>query len=163
AGGQSLVPMMNLRISAPPVLIDIMRIPGLRFIRHDDGWIEIGAGVRMAQAERDAGVPLLTTALHHVGHPPIRNCGPVGGWVAHADPAAEVPAVLLALDGEVVLHSVRGQRVVAADEFLLSYFTTAREPDELVTAVRIPDHARRSAFVEATPRLGGSTGEFATV
>lgn len=163
AGGQSLVPMMNLRISAPPVLIDIMRIPELRVIRRDAGWIEIGAGVRMTQAEREAGVPLLTAALHHVGHPAIRNCGTVCGSVAHADPAAEVPAVLLALDGEVVLRSVRGRRVVAADEFLLSYFTTAREPDELVTAVRIPDEARHTAFVEVTPRVGGSTGEFATV
>jgi CO/xanthine dehydrogenase FAD-binding subunit len=84
--------------------------------------------------------------------------------VAHADPAAEVPAVLLALDGEVVLRSVRGERVLPADEFLRSYFTTAREPDELVVAVRIPtDAGRRVAFLEVTPRLGGSTGEFATV
>ncbi|MGN6867585.1 MAG: FAD binding domain-containing protein [Solirubrobacteraceae bacterium] len=163
AGGQSLVPMMNLRISAPPVLIDIMRIPELRVIRRDDGWIEIGAGVRMTQAEREAGVPLLTAALQHVGHPPIRNCGTVCGSVAHADPAAEVPAALLALDGEVVLRSVRGQRVVPADEFLRSYFTTAREPDELVAAIRIPERTRRTAFLEVTPRLGGSTGEFATV
>lgn len=163
AGGQSLVPMMNLRISAPPVLIDIMRIPELRVIRREDGWIEIGAGVRMARAEREAGVPLLTAALQHVGHPSIRNCGTVCGSVAHADPAAEVPAALLALDGEVVLRSVRGQRVVPADEFLRSYFTTAREPEELVAAVRIPEQTRRTAFLEVTPRLGGSTGEFATV
>jgi CO/xanthine dehydrogenase FAD-binding subunit len=165
AGGQSLVPMMNLRISAPPVLIDIMRIPELRAIRRDPGWIEIGAGVRMAQAGREAGVPLLTAALDHVGHPAIRNCGTVCGSVAHADPAAEVPAVLLALDGEVVLRSVRGDRVVAADEFMRSYFTTAREPDELVTGVRFPatNGSSRTAFLEATPRLGGSTGEFATV
>lgn len=164
AGGQSLIPMMNLRISAPPMLIDIMRIAELRAIRRADGRIEIGAGVRMTQAERVAGVPLLTAALHHVGHPPIRNCGTVCGSVAHADPAAEVPAALLALDGEVVLRSVRGERALSVDEFLRSYFTTAREPDELVVAVRIPDatHAR-TAFVEATPRLGGSTGEFATV
>jgi carbon-monoxide dehydrogenase medium subunit len=164
AGGQSLVPMMNLRISAPPVLIDIMRIPELRVIRRDAGWIEIGAGVRMTQAERECDVPLLIAALRHVGHPAIRNCGTVCGSVAHADPAAEAPAALLALDGEVVLRSLRGQRVVAADEFLRSYFTTAREPDELLVAVRFPTPAgRRVAFVEATPRLGGSTGEFATV
>lgn len=163
AGGQSLIPMMNLRISAPPALIDIMRIPELRVIHRDAGWIEIGAAVRMTQAEREAGVPLLTAALHHVGHPAIRNCGTVCGSVAHADPAAEVPAVLLALDGEVVLRSSRGQRVVPADDFFSSYFTTAREPDELVAAVRIPDEPRHTAFVEVTPRLGGSTGEFATV
>jgi carbon-monoxide dehydrogenase medium subunit len=165
AGGQSLVPMMNLRISAPPVLIDIMRIAELRFIRRAGAWVEIGAGVRMAQAEREADVPLLTAALHHVGHPVIRNCGTVCGSVAHADPAAELPAALLALDGEVVLRSGRGERVLPADEFLRSYFTTAREPDELLVAVRIPASAssRRMAFLEATPRLGGSTGEFATV
>jgi len=163
AGGQSLVPMMNLRIAAPAKLIDIMRIPGLRAIRRDDRWTELGAGVRMAQAERDGTSPLLTAALRHVGHAAIRNAGTVCGSVAHADPAAEVPAVLLALDGEVVLDSVRGRRVVAADDFFRSYFTTAREPDELVVAIRLPASQRRVAFLEVTPRLGGSTGEFATV
>ena len=119
AGGQSLIPMMNLRIAAPRVLI----------------------------------------AVRHVGHPAIRNAGTVCGSVAHADPAAELPAVLLALDGEVLLRSVRGERIVAADEFFRSYFTTAREPDELVFAVRIPADTPRVAFHEVTPRLGGSTGE----
>lgn len=164
AGGQSLIPMMNLRISAPPVLIDIMRIAELRTMRREDDWLEIGAGIRMAQAEREAESPLLSAALRHVGHPPIRNCGTVCGSVAHADPAAELPAVLLALDGEVVLRSTRGERTLSADEFFQSYFTTARAPDELVTAVRLPVTAgRRVSFLEATPRLGGSTGEFATV
>jgi aerobic carbon-monoxide dehydrogenase medium subunit len=163
AGGQSLIPMMNLRIAAPPRLIDFMRIPELAFIRREDGWIEIGAGIRMAQAEREVGSPLLTAALRHVGHPAIRNCGTVCGSVAHADPAAEIPAVLLALDGEVVLRSMRGQRVLSAGDFLRSYFTTAREPDELLVAVRLPATTRRVAFREATPRPGGSTGEFATV
>jgi len=163
AGGQSLIPMMNLRIAAPGTLIDIMRIDELRTIRRTGGWVEIGAGVRMSQAERESGVPLLTAALRHVGHPPIRNCGTLCGSVAHADPAAEVPAVLLALDGEVVLRSVRGERRTPTDDFLRSYFTTAREPDELVAAIRLPDRARRVAFLEVTPRLGGSTGEFATI
>ncbi len=163
AGGQSLIPMMNLRIAAPRVLIDVMRAPELRGIRKAGDRIEIGAGVRMTDAERDASVPLLQRALGHVGHPAIRNCGTVCGSVAHADPAAEVPAVLLALDGEVVLGSLRGERVVAADEFFRSYYTTAREPDELVAAVRIPAGMPRVAFCEVTPRLGGSTGEFATV
>jgi carbon-monoxide dehydrogenase medium subunit len=163
AGGQSLIPMMNLRIAAPSRLIDIMRIAELRVIRSVDGWIEIGAGVRMAQAERESGSALLAAALAHVGHPAIRNCGTVCGSMAHADPAAELPAVLLALDGEVVLRSARGQRVVAADQFFRSYFTTAREPDELIVAVRIPATARRVAFHEVTPRMAGSTGEFATV
>ena len=162
AGGQSLIPMMNLRIAAPRVLIDVMRTPELRGIRNEGDRIELGAGVRMAQAEQQSRVPLLQSALRHVGHPAIRNCGTVCGSVAHADPAAEVPAVLLALDGEVVLGSVRGERVLAADEFFRSYYTTAREPDELVIAVRIPAGTPRVAFHEVTPRLGGSTGEFAT-
>ncbi len=148
AGGQSLIPMMNLRIAAPGVLIDIMRIDELRTIRRTDGWLEIGAGVRMSQAERESGVPLLTAALHHIGHPPIRNCGTLCGSVAHADPAAEVPAVLLALDGEVVLRSGRGARTLLADDFFQSYFTTAREPDELVAAIRIPDRPRRAEVCE---------------
>jgi len=163
AGGQSLIPMMNLRIAAPPVVIDIMRIGELRTIDRGEDWIEIGAGIRMAQAERESGVPLIERALQHVGHSAIRNAGTVCGSIAHADPAAELPAVLLALDGEVVLRSARGRRTVAADEFFNSYFTTAREPDELVVAVRIPATRRRVAFLEVTPRLGGSTGEFATV
>jgi len=163
AGGQSLIPMMNLRIAAPPVVVDIMRIAELRKIERGEEWIEIGAGIRMAQAERESGVPLIERALRHVGHAAIRNAGTVCGSIAHADPAAELPAVLLALDGEVVLRSARGRRVAAAEEFFRSYFTTAREPDELVVAVRIPATRRRVAFLEVTPRLGGSTGEFATV
>jgi len=163
AGGQSLIPMMNLRIAAPPVLVDIMRIADLRTIERDGDWIEIGAGIRMTQAEQESGVPLIGRALRHVGHSAIRTAGTVCGSIAHADPAAELPAVLLALDGEVVLRSVRGRRVIAAGEFFRSYFTTAREPDELLVAVRIPVTRRRVAFLEVTPRLGGSTGEFATV
>ena len=163
AGGQSLIPMMNLRIAAPSVLIDIMGIEELDAIRDEGGSIEIGAGVRMTRAEREARAPLLAKALRHVGHTAIRNCGTVCGSVAHADPAAEVPAVVLALDGEVVLQSTRGRRMVAADAFFHSYFTTAREPDEIVVAVRIPTAPPRVAFLEVTPRLGGSTGEFATV
>jgi CO/xanthine dehydrogenase FAD-binding subunit len=163
AGGQSLIPMMNLRIAAPGRLIDIMRIAELRVIRGDGGWIEIGAGIRMVQADREAGSALLTAALRHVGHPAIRNRGTVCGSVAHADPAAELPAVLLALGGEVVLGSVRGRRVVAADDFFRSYFTTSREPDELVVAARLPARAGRVAFHEVTARPAGSTAEFATV
>ncbi len=162
AGGQSLIPMMNLRIAAPRVLIDVMRAPELRGIRSGGGLIEFGAGVRMAEAEQNSDVPLLQRALRHVGHPAIRNRGTLCGSVAHADPAAEVPAVLLALDGEVVLRSVRGERVLAADEFFRSYYATVREPDELVVAVRIPGGNPRVALHEVTPRLGGSTGEFAT-
>lgn len=163
AGGQSLLAMMNLRIAAPAVLIDIMRIPELRQMRRTDGRTEIGAGIRMAQAERESGIPLLVRALGYVGHTAIRNSGTICGSVAHADPSAEVPGALLALDAEVVLESQRGRRVLAADEFFRSHFETARAPDELIVAVRIPDASPRVAFCEVTPRLGGSDGEFATV
>lgn len=161
AGGQSLLAMMNLRIASPAVLVDIMRIPELRRIERLAGWIEIGAGIRMTHAERNSGHALLARALHHVGHTAIRNAGTVCGSVAHADPAAEIPGVLLALDGEVVLESRRGRRVLAAEDFFQSYFQTSRSADELVTAVRLPESPSRIAFHEVTPRLGGSTGEFA--
>lgn len=162
AGGQSLVPMMNMRLASPALLIDIMRIAELREISSAGGWTEIGAGVRMTQAELESGIDLLQRALGHVAHPAIRNSGTICGSVAHADPAAEVPAVLLALDGAVVLASSRGRRVVAASEFFHSYFVTAREPDELVIAVRFANQDRRVAFAEVSPRLAGSTGEFAS-
>jgi CO/xanthine dehydrogenase FAD-binding subunit len=163
AGGQSLVPMMNLRISAPPVLIDIMRIDSLDAIEQNPQATTIGAGVRMTRAARECGVELFARALEHVGHPPIRNAGTICGSVAHADPSAEIPAALLALDGEVVLQSsARGRRTLAADDFFRSYFTTAREPDEAVIAVRVPRRQQRVAFAEVNPRMGASHGEFAT-
>jgi aerobic carbon-monoxide dehydrogenase medium subunit len=162
AGGQSLIPMLNLRLAAPRLLVDIMRVPELGAIRRTGAGIEIGAGVTMARAEREAEQPLLQRALRHVAHPAIRNAGTVCGSVAHADPAAELPAVLLALDGEVLLASSRGSRVLSASEFFRGFLTTAREADELVVGVRLPDAERRTAFIEVTPRLAGSAGEFAT-
>ena len=109
---QSLIAMMNLRVAAPAVIVDIMRIPELRYIEQKDGWTEIGAGVRQAQALRESGVPLLQKALHFVGHTGIRNSGTICGSVAHADPSAEVPGALLALDAEVVLKSTDGGRTL---------------------------------------------------
>jgi carbon-monoxide dehydrogenase medium subunit len=162
AGGQSLIPMMNLRLARPEYLVDITRIAALRSIDRTGSWAEIGAAVTQAEAERDCGIPLLATALRDVGHPATRNVGTVCGSVAHADPAAEIPAVLVALDGEVVLRSRRGTRTLPAGDFFLGYFTTAREPDELVCAVRLPTADRKVAFAEVTPRLGGERGEFAT-
>jgi CO/xanthine dehydrogenase FAD-binding subunit len=162
AGGQSLLAMMNLRVAAPPMLVDVMRIQSLQTLERDAECVSIGAGIRMSRAARECGIPLLTRALGHVGHAAIRNAGTICGSVAHADPSAEVPGVLVALDGEVVLQSVHGTRTVAAGDFFTSFFTTARRPDELVTHVRVPHRDRRTSFQEVTPRMGGSIGEFAT-
>jgi carbon-monoxide dehydrogenase medium subunit len=161
AGGQSLIPMMNLRNAAPRTLIDIMRIPGLEEIRRSDGCVEIGARVRQAEAERSVGVSLLVQALHHVGHVATRNAGTVCGSIAHADPAGEIPAVALALDAEIVLTATRGSRSLRAEDFFISSFATARATDELITAIRLPLRTDRAAFLEATPRLT-TKGEFAT-
>lgn len=161
AGGQSLVPMLNLRQVTPARLMNVMEIAELQRIVAGDDVVEIGAGVRQAVAEHQVELPLLRDALAHVGNPATRNAGTVCGSVAFANPAAELPAVAVALDAEVVLRSTRGERAVAAEEFFRGPFTTAREPDELVTAVRLPRPKGRTALAEMTPRLGGAIGEAA--
>ena len=161
AGGQSLLPMMSLRLATPARLIDIMRIASLRDVSRGEEYVEIGAGVRQAEAGRGAGVRLLAQALRHVGHVATRNAGTVCGSIAHADPSGEIPAVALALDAEIILTSVRGTREVRAGDFFISPFTTARAPDELVSALRLPVRNSTTAFLEATPRLTDK-GEFAT-
>jgi len=141
AGGQSLVPLMNLRLATPGVLVDVNRIAELSGVRAN-GNLEIGAVTRQAAIERSAearaAAPLIVEALRHVAHPPIRSRGTIGGTVAHADPAAEIPAVLLALGGEVVARGPGGERTIPADELSQGYFTTALQPDELLTSVRFP-------------------------
>jgi carbon-monoxide dehydrogenase medium subunit len=141
AGGQSLVPLMNLRLAAPAVLVDLNRVSELAGVSAN-GTIEIGAMTRQADVERSAeiatGAPLVATALRHVAFPAVRSRGTVGGSIAHADPAAELPAVLLALGGEVVAHSASGSRTIPADELFQTYFTTALRADEVLTHVRIP-------------------------
>jgi len=161
AGGQSLVPLMNLRLAQPGLLVDINRIEGLDGIRvHDDGSTELGALCRHRQVERSAAVveaaPLLAEAMSHVGHLAIRNRGTLGGIVAHADPSSEIPAALLALGAEVVASSSRGRRQISADAFFAGYFTNTLAADEMVTGVIVPPAtaARSSAFVEFAPRDG---------
>jgi CO/xanthine dehydrogenase FAD-binding subunit len=160
AGGQSLVPAMNLRLARPRVLIDLGRVPDIDYIRAVDGTVTLGACVRQRTAERSEavrrGVPLLARALPFIGHPAIRNRGTVGGSLAHADPAAELPAVVAALDGELVVASARGRRTVTPSDFFTAYMTTALRPDEMLLEVRLP-HATatsRSAFVEFARRPG---------
>lgn len=160
AGGQSLLPVMALRLSQPDHLIDIGAVSDLRRIDVDDGRIRVGAGVRQAEAEsstlvRDkAGV--LADALGLIGHPAIRNRGTVGGSLAHADPAAELPAVAVALDARMVLREVGRERMVPADEFFVSYLTTALAPSELLTTIdfRIPGEDAVWAVEEISRRHG---------
>ena len=158
AGGQSLVPMLAMRLARPAVLIDLNRVSRLDYIR-DGREVRIGAMTRQRAAELSPLVrrrlPLLVEALGYVGHPQIRNRGTIGGTLAHADPSAELPAVLSALDGRVVLRSSRGTRMLGPEEFFLSYLTTALAADELLVEVRLPAHERLGyAFVEVARRHG---------
>jgi len=142
AGGQSLVPLMNMRLARPANLIDINRIESLAYIRDDGRALRIGALTRQRAAERAPLVaercPLLRDALRLVGHAPIRNRGTIGGSIAHADPAAELTAILVALDGEVTARGPKGTRVIAARDLFVSYLRTSLDPRELLTEVRIP-------------------------
>jgi CO/xanthine dehydrogenase FAD-binding subunit len=142
AGGQSLVPLMNLRLAAPQIVVDIGRLDDLRFVRADNGSLRVGALTTQATLE-DSEVaartcPLLAEAIRFIGHRAIRNRGTVGGSIAHADPAAELPLVLLALRGEVTVASDRGSRSIVAEDFFQGFLTTAVEPAELVTEVSFP-------------------------
>ena len=160
AGGQSLIPAMNFRLARPAVLIDLNRIATLAGIRGGADGVRIGAMTRQRAVERDATlaqhVPLLAEALPHVAHPQIRTRGTVGGSLAHADPAAELPAVMVALGATFELRSPRGTRSVAAEEFYTGLFTTALAPDELLVEIAIPPAGPRrgSAFAEVARRHG---------
>jgi aerobic carbon-monoxide dehydrogenase medium subunit len=160
AGGQSLVPLLNLRLAAPSVLVDLRRIPGLDEIQRTNGDLVIGAMVRQRRAERNADVrssaPLLTAALRHVAHPQIRSQATVGGSIAHADPAAELPAVVLALDGRIRARGPGGERVIDAQSFFTGFLSTALADEEIVTAVELPaaDARTGAACVEIAQRAG---------
>ncbi|MDJ0637334.1 MAG: FAD binding domain-containing protein [Paracoccaceae bacterium] len=160
AGGQSLMPMMNLRLTAPEALVDLNAVDGLAGVRIEDQRLTIGAMTRYAALEASGEVaehaPLVSTALPYIAHPAIRNRGTIGGSCALADPAAEMPALLLALGAEVHLQNVKGARSVAADEFFLGLYETAREDDELVVAIQLPVASKRQriGFHEITRRHG---------
>jgi 2-furoyl-CoA dehydrogenase FAD binding subunit len=159
AGGQSLLAMLNLRLADPAILIDITRIAALDDIRDLGGKIEVGAAVTQNRLLAWPGLakklPLLAATLPFVGHFQTRNKGTVCGSVAHADPSSEIPLSLAVLEGEVVLRSQRGERVLAAKDFQQDMLTTAREPDELITAVRFPVAAKGGvAFREVARRHG---------
>jgi len=160
AGGQSLVPLLNFRLVRPAYLVDLNEIPGLDAIRIDDGHLTLGAMVRQRAVERSAlvreGCPLLADAAPQIGHVQIRNRGTVGGSLAHADPAGELPAVVAALDGELVVRSTRGERRLTPEQFFVSYLTTAIAPDELLVEARVPVAPPRTgtAFLEVSRRHG---------
>ena len=160
AGGQSLVPLLNFRLARPDRLIDINRVAELDYIREEDGTLRIGAMTRQATLERSdlaaAHCPLLIDGLHWVGHAQIRNRGTVGGSVAHADPAAELPVVCAALDATLHVRSSSGERAVAAEDFFVTHLTTAVEPTEILTEIELPVLTGRigTAFVEFARRHG---------
>jgi aerobic carbon-monoxide dehydrogenase medium subunit len=152
AGGQSLIPLMNFRLAKPGYLVDLRNVTGLSGIRRDGDVLAIGAMTRLAELERSPEVamaaPLLAEAVGYVAHTPIRNSGTIGGSLAHADPAAELPAVALALDAELVATGPAGTRVIPAAGFLQGPFSTALEADEILTEVRLPAWDGGHAFTE---------------
>lgn len=160
AGGQSLIPLLNMRLAGPQYLIDINHISELNYIEPEDGYLAIGANVRQRQVERSPLVrekhPLLIEVVQHIGHMQIRNRGTIVGSIAHADPAAELPALLACLNGEVVAQSIHGERVMKAEEFFTGYLSTSLNPGEMLTEVRFPWISPQSgwAFLEFARRSG---------
>jgi carbon-monoxide dehydrogenase medium subunit len=160
AGGQSLMPTLNMRLSQPKVLVDINRIDALKGIERRDGMVRIGALARHVEVMNSPiiaqALPLIAEAMPHVAHVAVRNCGTFGGSIALADPSAELPACVLALDASIVVESVRGRRTVRADDFFTGLYETARQPDELLVEVLIPPQTpdRVSVFMELARRHG---------
>ncbi len=160
AGGQSLLPMLNMRLARPSALIDLNGIPELAYIRHEDGCIVVGAMTRQRVLERSQeaadACPLLREALLHVAHAIIRNRGTVGGSIAHADAAAELPSVLAVLGGKVRATGPNGTREIAAQELFDFHFTTTLASDEILTEVSFPVLPPGSghAFLEVSRRHG---------
>ena len=160
AGGQSLVPLLNFRLARPDRLVDLNEISELAYVRAGNGALRIGAMTRQAELERSdaaaAGWPLLAEAVRLVGHPQIRNRGTVGGSVAHADPAAELPAALAALAPRSTCVRPAGARSLRFDELVVTHLTTSLEPDEVLVEIEVPALPPRTgaAFVEFARRHG---------
>ncbi len=160
AGGQSLVPAMNFRIVQPSVLIDLNRVEQLSYIREEGDAIHVGSMTRERHLEFDTSlakrIPLLTEATPFIAHPQIRNRGTIGGSIVNADPAAELPVLMLALDARLKARNVAGERWVDAQDFFAGMFTTALEPDEILVEIEIPFLSPRTgwSFMEVAPRAG---------
>jgi carbon-monoxide dehydrogenase medium subunit len=160
AGGQSLVPAMNFRIVQPSVLIDLNQAAELSYIREDENVLRIGAMTRERQLEFNPLIsewmPLLVEAAPHIAHPQIRNRGTIGGSIVNADPAAELPVLMLALSARLKAKSVSGERWIDARDFFMGMFTTALEPDEILVEIELPARPSRTgwSFMEVAPRAG---------
>jgi len=160
AGGQSLMPLLNMRLARPSVLVDLNRVTALDFIAATNGEVRIGAMTRQRAAERSpvvaARLQLMAEALRWVGHPQIRNRGTIGGSLAHADPSAELPAVAAVLGATFVVTGQGGARLLSPDDFFVGYLTTAMQPDEVLTEIWVPAMAADAgwAFVEVARRHG---------
>jgi CO/xanthine dehydrogenase FAD-binding subunit len=163
AGGQSLVPMMNFRLAQPRALVDLNRIPGLAFIEEEGEMVRIGSMTRQRRLESDPLIteklPLLREALRWVGHLPTRSRGTIGGSIAHADPSAEIPMVLQALEGEIVARGPQGERRIAAKDLFHAALTTSLSPLEIITEVRLPAMPAQSAH--AIEEFARRKGDFA--
>jgi carbon-monoxide dehydrogenase medium subunit len=160
AGGQSLLPMLAFRVASPSLLVDLRKLSELRRITIAEDGVRLGALVRWRDIERDrrlpAAQPLLTEAIRHVAHYQVRNRGTVGGSLAHADPAAELPGIALTCDAEIAVAGANGSRTIAAREFFLGPLTTALAPDEIIVELRLPvwPQSRRWGFQEFARRRG---------
>jgi len=160
AGGQSLVPMLAFRLAAPTLLVDLNRLSELRYIRIEDDGVRLGAMVRWRQIEDDVRLasahPLLVAALKHVAHYQVRNRGTIGGSLAHADPAAELPGIVVTCEAEITAIGAAGRRVIRADDFFLGALTTALKPEEIIVELHLPPWPaqRRWGFEEFSRRRG---------
>jgi carbon-monoxide dehydrogenase medium subunit len=160
AGGQSLVPAMNFRVAQPAMLIDLNRVDELGFIREGGGTLRIGAMTRERQLEFDPLIarhaPLLAEAVPFIAHPQIRNRGTIGGSIVQADPAAELPVLMLALNARLKARNVSGERWIDARKFFAGMFTTALAPDEILVEIELPLMSPRTgwSFMEVAPRAG---------
>ena len=164
SGGQSLIPMMKLRLARPGILIDINRIAGLSYIKEEDGYLKIGGLTREAELEVSPLVrskyQILADTTHVIADPQVRNLATVGGNLAHGDPANDHPATMIALGAQVVANGPRGERVIPIEHFFVSLFTTALQPDEILTEIRVPIPPARSGG--AYQKLERKVGDFAT-
>ena len=160
AGGQSLVPAMNFRVMQPGILIDLNRVSELSFIREEDGVIHIGAMARERHLEFDPSIakrtPLLSEAVPFIAHPQIRNRGTIGGSIVNADPAAELPVLMIALDARLKAQNASGERWINAQDFFAGMFTTSLEADEILAEIELPFMPPLSgwSFMEVAPRAG---------
>jgi carbon-monoxide dehydrogenase medium subunit len=164
SGGQSLIPMMKLRLARPGYLIDINRIAGLSYIKEEGGYLKIGGLTREAELELSPLVrskyPILADTTHVIADPQVRNLATVGGNLAHGDPANDHPATMIALGAQVVANGPQGERVIPIESFFVSLFLTALAPDEILTEIRVPIPPPRSAG--AYLKLERKVGDFAT-